>query len=402
MGSDIAKEGFMNFAALMVSAALMSIGSYAAYCYIEEPHIASNRLNAQAKADATVEIMQAKVRQGAELTYSGGVLTLDGTVVRVPPSCSILDSYKGATGYFVKCWDTSIGNGDHDENNLARMGIARLTTSNPCGSELFPSTKWTAGGERAGMCTESENQPLGDLLGGHFDLDSYGSPFVGGYMSKGLHVHEWNYKYPSRTFVELMDGVTNMDGVPKAIPEVITNTNTKFAITIVNPKLSPLVQISINGKSISMSDFSTNLDTIGTLAIPKAYTLSSLQSIKITMPNDILPKAGLIPTSTGYVNTSSPLPGKCGEYRNGALVVQIVELDPSTNTYYQGASPINSFTSGCPSTSTVNSNGGLGLVTNKARVLYEASIFWHGPKAIYNASSPYVPLNSASVAQYIQ
>jgi len=86
MGSDIAKEGFMNFAALMVSAALMSIGSYAAYCYIEEPHIASNRLNAQAKADATVEIMQAKVRQGAELTYSGGVLTLDGTVVRVPPA----------------------------------------------------------------------------------------------------------------------------------------------------------------------------------------------------------------------------------------------------------------------------------------------------------------------------
>jgi hypothetical protein len=120
------------------------------------------------------------------------------------------------------------------------------------------------------------------------------------------------------------------------------------------------------------------------------------------MPNDILPKAGLIPTSTGYVNTSSPLPGKCGEYRNGALVIQVVELNPSTNNFYTGASPVNGFSSGCPSASTVNSNGGFGVVTSKPRVLYEASIFWHGLKAVYNASSSYVPGNASSVSQYLQ
>lgn len=393
----------MNFVGLMVSMVLMTIGAVGTYRFIEEPYIAANRFNAQTKADATVETLQAKVRQGADLAYANGVLTLDGTAVPVPSSCSILTSYQGATGYFVKCWDTSIGNGDHNENNLARTGIARLTTSNPCGSELFPATHLlNDGGDRVGVCAESNPPPpLGDLVGGHLDLDSYT-----GYKTKGLHVHEWNLKYPSRTFIELMDKDGNMDGVPQAIPEVIKDTSKKFAILIVNAKLSPLVQIRINGTLIDMKNFSANTATLGTRESPKPYTLGifggpvvagTLQSIKISLPVNILTNAGLIPTSTGYVNTSSPLPGKCKEYRNGALVIQLVALNSDGSNI---TAPIEPFTSGCPTGTPYTSNGGLGLATTN--VLYEASFFWHGKKAIYNSSSSYIPENPASVVQYLQ
>ena len=187
----------------------------------------------------------------------------------------------------------------------------------------------------------------GGLIGGHFDLDTSSKIYDFSDGDTDRHIHEYDDKFD----VTYVDFFGMLDDKLGEINEVV-QANSRFAIIVANANLSPGAIIEVNGRRQLATEYQAQN---GNLATNMKYTLGSapghlkLTSLKVLFKPDAIINGGLIPTQTGCVRDNDP--GKQNEYRNGALIVQAIDLnsaqiDPATGTASSG-------------------------------LLWEATVFWH-------------------------
>ncbi|HEX4923329.1 MAG TPA: hypothetical protein VFV50_04555 [Bdellovibrionales bacterium] len=202
-----------------------------------------------------------------------------------------------------------------------------------------------------------ENPPPGEsgqddpndpgLDGGHFDLDTSSRVYSFSQGRTDKHVHEYDDKY-NVSFADFFN--LNGDGFTKITDRV--GATQAFYVIVANAQLSPGAVLEINGVDYPVVDYQNKI-LAGGLG-PRTFTLggpNQLTSLKIKFRADALTTNGLIATQTSCVVSNDP--GANGEYRNGALIVQI--LDAATAKLDTA-------------TKTAAVDGGL---------LWEATLFWH-------------------------
>lgn len=407
----------------MIATVLSTIGSAATIYFLVEPPLAASRLSAQTQADTVVETIRTVALNGNYIRAvnvngtnvarayrtnpdKAGFDPTKYTDISIPSNCKILTIFDNVPGVYVYC--SGYGSETDRKNDAFRNGISVLVGASPCDSDLFPLVDVNI--EATSLCKEIENPPP-RLVGGHFDLDSYS-----GYDNKGLHTHMWSDDYGSS--FELIGNSFDdvLQGKPKSVNTYISNKNQKFIIGVVNGSLSPGVRLKINNTTeCSAADYNKGCNQ--SYGPPTIYSLNSgvlgatqLTSLNVSVDYDAIIGGKIIPTSTGFVNTSSSLPGKFGEYRNGALVLQFIAVDSCNSSectyngktipfYKMGTSQIMS--TATSATKSYTSNGGSGVVLDNS-VLHEVSIFWHAPGAVWNNTNPYIPNNPSTVSCFIK
>ncbi len=476
---------------LMIALAMMSVGALTSAYFLIDPPLALSRLSAQAQADSIVEALRQASWRGQKIRIkknsSGTVtgVTVDGNPLTIPDSCTVeqpLSAVSSTQYVSVSCAGAS-SNSDRRGSSF-RSSQTALIGASPCDSDLFPVPTLSKPTDPNYLCTEWNNTlppPTDTPSAGHFNLDSYS-----GFSSKGLHVHRWHDKYEpfiSATAPGLFDLMRSGDvtpcgpgtsipvcsplGVPKAIPEVLAISQ-PFYLLVTNANLSPMTMVRFqytDSAGTTSPEITCTQDPKITDARPfdKCFVLSTtttgavpLTAIPfINVPASERPPApynrlnylyvgfsqmdphfagGVIPTATGQVNGTHSTPGVCGEYRNGAFVIQAVSEMPSTlyrigtttpnptagipftcsSRYGMASATIRSApTSGGPTTTATisetpftfgsaryTSNGGTGLAVSN--VIYEMSVFWPANSGFNIDMDPmFYPLVPASVSKYI-
>jgi hypothetical protein len=201
------------------------------------------------------------------------------------------------------------------------------------------------------------------LFGGHLDLDTSTSIARIGDGRTDAHSHDI-----------LRGGGTSIDffSIPESsqveIDEAITTAGQAFKLIVVNGALSPgmnlIIDYEINGV---LRTLDLPVDRYGRLpladlpvfALGGGGTTARLRGLRFSMDQDIIHQAGVIPSNTGEVVKN--VPGKSGEWRNGALAIQAVAMN-ANGTAAHGLDPS-------------LSNGSHGAATSG--LLWEASVFWH-------------------------
>jgi hypothetical protein len=192
------------------------------------------------------------------------------------------------------------------------------------------------------------------IQGGHFDLDTATEIFATGSGSTNHHEHAYdnNRNTTSADFFNL--GNKKFDDINDTI------TSQKFILIVANSSLSPGVSIVINGQSIKVTDYqqkvknflageTTALDLYSFNAAPGTTVLSTFRA---DVEINAIAAGGLVPTQTGCVKRNDA--GANGEYRNGALTFQAINIDQAYTI----------------DTST-------GVARGSTDLLWEATLFWH-------------------------
>lgn len=184
------------------------------------------------------------------------------------------------------------------------------------------------------------------LSGGHFDLDTSTQVYSFDQGETDGHVHAYDDKYGLNgvDFLDIKD--KKLVSLDRAIGEGIP-----FKVVISNSQLSPRAFLSINGQQYAVDSFQSEFNAQETYIFGEQENLEArtLESMSLAFPVDAIVSGGLISTSTDCVRQNTP--GKNEEYRNGALLIQVVRAD--------------SFQ--------INRNHG----SVESGLLWEASIFWH-------------------------
>lgn len=199
---------------------------------------------------------------------------------------------------------------------------------------------------------------LQGIKGGHFDLDTSTLIYPLSSGKTNHHVHEYDDKY-NVTFADYFNLLDpKFDQINKTIAP-----DTRFVLIISNAQLSPGGVLSLNGQAQGVLDYQRKVADFmaGNGSALPVFTLSGiagqkLQDLKIGFPMNVLANGGLIGTDTSCVVKNNP--GRLGEYRNGALIIQAVDadhfaLDPVTKVATSG-------------------------------LLWESTIFWHWDGGCYN------------------
>ncbi|MDG2124719.1 MAG: choice-of-anchor K domain-containing protein, partial [Verrucomicrobiales bacterium] len=217
------------------------------------------------------------------------------------------------------------------------------------------------------------------LVGGHFDLDT--SSFIAsiGNGTTDGHVHEYDDKYDTAgaDFFNLLDN--KLDN----ITDNITDPNAKFKIIAANADLSPGARIVINSDydALDPSTFVTlrDYDDIPLASLP-IYSLSGvggttkLEKFALYFETYAIPNGRLVPTNTGDVRDN--VPGLNGEWRNGSVTVQAVEVNSDGSDNF--------------GTDLTRSAGGAHGVATSG-LYWEAVAFWHWHGVSYHENPDYVP-----------
>ena len=157
---------------------------------------------------------------------------------------------------------------------------------------------------------------------------------------------------------------TTLKNIPAYVPNGV-----KFKIIVANADLSPGGRLVINKiyNSLDPTTYTsvTNYDDTAPSALP-IYSLDGiagttrLTQLGLYFDTSVIGSGGLIGTVTGAVRSNTT--GLLGEWRNGALTVQLVKVN----------------TDGSPAftTSTSISNGGVQGVATSG-LLWETTFFWH-------------------------
>ena len=228
------------------------------------------------------------------------------------------------------------------------------------------------------------NDP-GGLAGGHFDLDTSSNiyPFNAG-VTDG-HVHEWD-DINNLTVVNYLD-LAGGGGNPLHeidMPGLGVDDDAVFLITVANSELSSGGRLEINSTSIAVTDYEgTQLRYLtGKLkdweAFP-AYKLGEptaaqadagvqqLTSLKMSFDTFAILNGKLVPSNTGCVKANKP--GKKGEYRNGALMIQALDASDVSGGFVHDKDN-EQYTTGSTAIHDVLSYAKKGL-------FWESTMFWH-------------------------
>ncbi|MFV1993821.1 MAG: type II secretion system protein, partial [Verrucomicrobiales bacterium] len=235
----------------------------------------------------------------------------------------------------------------------------------------------------------TESDALG-LQGGHFDLDT--SSFISsiGNGSTDGHVHEYDVKQLS-TGADLFN---LNEGKLQDVPANLPSADTKFKVIVANADLSPGGRLALNTSYVG-GDYTTfasvtSYDDTPVAALP-VYSLSGidgttpLSQLGIFFDPYTIANAGLLPTNTGDLKAN--VAGKNGEWRNGALTIQLVLVN---------ADGSDGFT-----LDNTKSAGGHGVAASG--LLHEATVFWHWSGDSYHQpGNTYIPGDASSVAAWLE
>ena len=198
------------------------------------------------------------------------------------------------------------------------LGILSASLS----TTLFNNNPYTSPGDQPSDPPGLDVDP--GVSGGHFDVDIY-------YGGTNDHTHEYDdtYNFTGVNFLNASDPDKN-------VSNAITNTTTRFKILITNQRLSPAVNFSYGG--LPYANVSTLQTTAGlTMASLPGFSRADIGTLKFNMPKNAFTsqdwgtgevRTGLHPTATNCVKDKLPDAGTVGpngEYRNGALVFQLVK-----------------------------------------------------------------------------
>jgi hypothetical protein len=184
---------------------------------------------------------------------------------------------------------------------------------------------------------------------------------------------EWVYTYDKQTTVRKWDTVTTT---------VVTTPVLRFKVLMANQAYSPAVRFSVDGVDVNAYDFQAT-SGLTAAALP-TYQLgapgdaNAIKSLMLEMPLDAFNlkdwsntgqvRAGLHPTRPQCLGVvSAGKPGPAGEWRNGALTVQIVDASVTDSDLQPN----------------VASDPKLGYrlktASMKAKLIAEYLIYWHHP-----------------------
>ena len=195
------------------------------------------------------------------------------------------------------------------------------------------------------------------LLGGHIDVDtsSFIAP-VGDGTTDG-HVHEYDNKYdtPEVDLFNILD--FKLHNITSDIPD----GSTKFKLIIANADLSPGAVLLINSNPNPVPDYDdTELGDLPVYSFDGVAGTTQLTGLVMGFDVLAIAKDSVIPTNTGDVKGN--VPGKNGEWRNGALTLQAVAVNADGSDAF--------------ATDLAISAGGVQGVATSG-LLYECTIFWH-------------------------
>jgi len=197
---------------------------------------------------------------------------------------------------------------------------------------------------------EVRSNTLG-LSGGHFDLNTVIGFSTQEYL---VHTHEYDDKY----------NVTGVDFFSIWTPESseineAIEPGQRFVLVLVNAGLSTGAMLNINGSDVTAVKYTADFqEALGKGVLP-VYTLGQpsvagdlqLKRLSVNFAADAIVKGGLVSSVPRDVKVNKPGPN--GEYRNGALTLQAVEVEDFALEPVTGSS------------------------ASKSKILWETSLFWH-------------------------
>ncbi len=226
--------------------------------------------------------------------------------------------------------------------------------------------------------------PASGLAGGHFDTDVYDN--LGG--AETQHIHRYSDKY-SATGVNFLNAglptnslaYTGIGNNNKILPwNVGPPIGQKFFVIVANADQSALASVRINNDAFVAPTYPNAI----VQAQRTLNNLTSLKAFQVEFPRDVLTKSGLFPVHPSCVKSAGGLatvsgfptkqlvggiPGKLGEWRNGALTLQV--LKDSTP-----ASAIRLNVANRPEKGYV--------VTDAKWLLREYTVYWHSENDLCN------------------
>lgn len=210
-----------------------------------------------------------------------------------------------------------------------------------------------------------ENTGGQGLRFGHFDVDTAHLVYAFNEGKTDAHTHEYDDKFETN-IVDYFNIETGDKTGSKALHNIndtdygVPNDNEQFYLIVANANLSQDVQVNINGTLISVMDYQAKVDAYmnGDNNALEAYTLGNSQgatkltSLEFVVGLDAaLSDNGLIPTETSTVRSNTPGPN--GEYRDGALIIQAINVND------------------------MSLNADLRVADSDAGLFWESTIFWH-------------------------
>ena len=226
-------------------------------------------------------------------------------------------------------------------NELGQLAPTYCTTGNGFPSGYGYMTNLAPPGDPCGSKNKSNKQTI--------TCSQYTtSTLSNGSYYKALHVHEYDdiYDVTGVNMLAASDSSFNLSNA-------ISNQNTQFKVLVMNQYLNPAALLAVGptatvATAVSVKDFGGLASTTATTDLEKqalldsltAYSRSTIGTFVFNLPKTAFqskdwwgdggsPRAGLIPTQTGCVNsvtaagTSSPL-GLLNERHDGAFTIQLI------------------------------------------------------------------------------
>jgi hypothetical protein len=208
------------------------------------------------------------------------------------------------------------------------------------------------------------------LAGGHIDVDTSHALYHTGSGTTDAHVHAYDDKY-NVSSVDMMQFLgTGLEDIQSIIPKGVA-----FKLIISNGNLSTGGKVSINqsydsgdaGSYVKVTDYQNQrIGDLPVFSMDGAPGTTKLTSLSMNFSRDAITSGGLVGTVTGAVRSNEA--GARGEYRDGALTIQAVRVNPDGSPAF--------------TTNTALSNGGVQGVATSG-LLWECTMFWHWKGGAY-------------------
>ncbi len=199
-----------------------------------------------------------------------------------------------------------------------------ITQNNLSDSQISGSTELGTNGGGTDPFTDPGTE-VGGIACGHFDVDATNPSST--WINNNGHQHEYDDDHAT-TNVNLFNMLENN---MVNIQNKITDPNKKFVIMITNADLSTEAQIKINGVTTNALIYQQNmLQSLNSQSPLQTYSLGAgvagatqLTELKVGFPTNVIALSGIYGTTPDKVKNN--VLGANGQYRNGALVLQLID-----------------------------------------------------------------------------
>ncbi len=286
----------------------------------------------------TLAIERIQLREAVATVYGGRVaLSLVTQYHDMPVGARVVFNVNGVDPGNVNGEPTSgvLYSGGQISLEEDQILVARVYAPSGYNNWFLTSAPVTIHGDTlggGGEEEESEDPTLvtnNGLVCGQLEVDTSSFLAEFGFGTTDGHVHRYDDKFQTTS----VDFFNVLDSALHNISRDITDPNTRFKLIIANPDLSIGGRIVINtpaaGASSSFvgvrSYASTELEDLPVFSLGGVAGTTRLSDLQISFDQNVAPAGGIIPTTTEAVRKN--IPGRNGEWRNGALTIQAVRVN---------------------------------------------------------------------------